>query len=133
MSSCAAAWSIGGGVLLIGVALALAACFASYDHNDPSHNHATSAGAANLLGQPGSFTADYFLQTLGFAACFLPLTLGVWGLFILQRRPLAHWGLRIIGLVACLVFTASWASFVPSTLFDTARRGCRVRCAFHRE
>ncbi len=108
------------GVALIAVALALATCFITYNHNDPSHNHATAAAATNLLGAAGSYTADLFLSTLGLAAALLPLTIGVWGFFILQRRMLSRWWLRIIALMLCVILTATWASFVPITTFDTA-------------
>ena len=101
-----------GGVALMLVALAMTLCFVSYNHDDPSFNHATNAHAGNLLGITGSYTADLFITSLGYASAILPLAIGVWGLFILQRRILARWWLRVIGLLLCLISISILLSFL---------------------
>jgi S-DNA-T family DNA segregation ATPase FtsK/SpoIIIE len=110
----------GGALMMIAIAAALLVAFASYDHADPSRNHATSRPASNLLGTTGSYTADFLLSTLGFAAGLLPATLAIWGALILIRRPLARWWLRVIALMASLVLTATLVSYIPSGLFYSA-------------
>ena len=109
-----------GGLLLLLLALGLGVAMASYDHRDPSRNHATSAQPGNLLGLPGAYVADTFLSSLGFAAALFPLAFGVWSVLILRRRSLRPWWLRIIALLLCVVLTALTFGFIPMDGFDTA-------------
>ncbi len=124
-----------GGVALILAALVLAACFVSYNHRDPSANHATDSPPSNFLGVPGAYTADLFLVSLGLAAPLLPFALGVWGLFILQRRLLSRWWLRILALLLCLLSLSLLLSFLPLPLFGTAggSAGFMLRTLFDHE
>ena len=109
-----------GALALIAIALALALALASYDHADPSHNTATGRLASNLLGNAGSYTADFLLSGFGFVAGLLPVTFAVWGAFILIRRPLRHWALRVLALLVCLISGSLLFSFVPFDLFNSA-------------
>ena len=106
-------------LLLIALALTVAAALLTYDRRDPSHNHAIEGPAHNALSLPGAWVADLLLTTLGVAAGWLVLAIGTWGLLILLRRPLHHWWLRIIGLLAGTLLSAIWLSFLPATVFDT--------------
>ncbi len=107
------------GLVLIATAILYAAALLTYDHRDPSHNHAVAGTPHNALRTPGAWVADIFLTTLGLAAFWLVALLGLWGLFILLRRPLRHWWLRVIGLLVGIVISAIWLSFFPATVFDT--------------
>ena len=125
-----------GGIVTAAVGLSLTACLASYHAKDPSLNTtATTAKAAattakkaatvtdsipveNLLGLPGAYTADLLLQTLGLAAYVIGLSFMVWGVRILQRKPVGNLGRRfaltllaaLIGAIACARIPAfdSW-------------------------
>ncbi len=55
-----------GFVFLVGTFL-LAALLATYNHNDPSWNHAVDASATNLLGPVGAALADILVQSFGAA------------------------------------------------------------------
>jgi len=56
--------------LLAGVAFALAA-LGTWNVDDPSFSHATSAPVRNLLGTGGAVTADLLMQLIGLASIAL--------------------------------------------------------------
>ena len=56
-----------GALCLIALAVVLAISFATYNHADPSFDHATRSDPTNLAGRPGAYAADLFLFTLGLA------------------------------------------------------------------
>ena len=109
-----------GALGLIGLALMLAVSLVTYDHGDPSYDHATRVDPANLMGRPGSYIADLLLITLGFAASLIPVTFAAWGIFLLIRRPLKRWWLRVVALLLCLIAASTLLAIVPFALFDTA-------------
>ncbi|MGF1606271.1 MAG: DNA translocase FtsK 4TM domain-containing protein [Rhodothalassiaceae bacterium] len=78
------AWR-GLGLISLAIGLLLAAALISYDRLDPSFTTATDQAVRNWLGAPGAWTADFLLQTLGFAT------------FALVPPPLA-WALRLVRL-----------------------------------
>jgi S-DNA-T family DNA segregation ATPase FtsK/SpoIIIE len=108
------------GIALVIIALACLTALITYDQRDPSLNHATGEAPRNALGKPGAYGAAVMLESLGYAAAIPPLVLIVWGLFIFRRRHLRRWWLRVIALLVGTLLTAIWASFIPSTLFDSA-------------
>ncbi len=65
------------GVLLLLLALGVLLCLVSYSPGDPSANVATSEPLANnWMGLPGSYTADFILQSLGLTGFLVPAWLG---------------------------------------------------------
>ncbi len=97
----------GMGLVVILMGLALLISFLSYDSRDPSWSTAVPADKAmarNLLGTPGAYTADLFLQSLGYAAYLLPLFLLGWGWRVVRHRPVHNLALRVpLALLAVLV------------------------------
>jgi S-DNA-T family DNA segregation ATPase FtsK/SpoIIIE len=76
----------------IACSISLAIALVSYHASDPSLNHATAGLARNLLGRPGAYVADLFLQSLGFASVILVAAPAVWGgREILHRTPMPLW------------------------------------------
>ena len=53
---------------LLVAAMLLALALATYDHADPSWNHAADRAVTNALGLDGARIADALLQGLGLAA-----------------------------------------------------------------
>ena len=76
----------GAGVLLVFASLLLAVALASFDHNDPSPNHATDAPVTNIAGPVGAAVADLLLQAVGLAAILLPAILLAWAFRLLLNR-----------------------------------------------
>src|SRR5260370_36530894 len=62
----------GAGVLLVFGSLLLAVALASFDHNDPSPNHAIDGPVTNIAGPMGAAVADLLLQAGGLSAPLLP-------------------------------------------------------------
>jgi S-DNA-T family DNA segregation ATPase FtsK/SpoIIIE len=103
---------LGGGLLsLLGLAVLLA--LASYDPIDPSFNHAVDAHARNLAGIPGAYGADLLLQTLGFAATLIGITLALWGWRLAAHRGLHHPLLRVVLLAPTLLLAAIGFAALP--------------------
>ena len=101
---------------LQGLALALVCAFlvlalVSYRTADPSFN--TAAGAAqphNLGGMVGAYAADLLFQSLGYAAWFLPLALGVCAARYVVLRPLTRPGWVAVGYTLLCLATAGLLS-----------------------
>ncbi len=97
----------GVGLIIILMGLALLVSFLSYDSRDPSWSTAVPADKAmarNLLGTPGAYTSDLFLQSLGYAAYLLPLFLLGWGWRVFRHRPVHNLALRVpLALAAVLL------------------------------
>ncbi len=96
--------AVQGAGLLVGiVALALALALLSFDANDPSYNHATTGGVANLMGRAGAYGADILFSWIGFAVVVPVLVLAAWAWRLMAHQHLARpW----FGLVALPFATA---------------------------
>ncbi|MHA1598407.1 MAG: DNA translocase FtsK [Alphaproteobacteria bacterium] len=95
--------SEGVGVVLCAAAAFLLISLFSYSPGDPSLNSAAGDATRNLLGLPGSITADLFLQTIGLAGLLPAVVLGVWGAQILRKRPPRYVWLRLCLMLVCLM------------------------------
>jgi S-DNA-T family DNA segregation ATPase FtsK/SpoIIIE len=107
-----------GGLGQIALAVAVIGALATYYAGDPSWNMALppawSRHTRNLLGLPGAYFSDIFIQTLGLASYLLPLAIAAWGARLLrhrQRVPL--WRRLIILFPALLVSSATLALLKP--------------------
>ncbi|MEZ0225506.1 MAG: DNA translocase FtsK [Alphaproteobacteria bacterium] len=99
----------GAGFFAAGVTLM--AALGTYNAKDPSLNTAASVDTIhNILGRPGSYTADLLLQTLGLGAALFGIAAATWGYRILRRKPLPPLSLRIpLLLVAVLTGAIAFA------------------------
>ncbi|MFM9941317.1 MAG: DNA translocase FtsK [Hyphomicrobiaceae bacterium] len=99
------------GLLLLLSAVVLWLSLATWSAQDPSLTHATSGLTRNWLGPLGAIVADLLLQTLGFAAIFVPLGLALPGLELYQHRRISGLKLRL-GLfpVAILALAGAFGS-----------------------
>jgi S-DNA-T family DNA segregation ATPase FtsK/SpoIIIE len=101
-----------GFVFLVGTFL-LAALLATYNHHDPSWNHAIDATPTNLLGRTGAELADLLVQSFGAAALLLPLVSLDWSARLLAGRWLERFWLRILLTPSILVAAALALAIVP--------------------
>ena len=80
---------------LIALAALLGLSLASFEAHDPSFSVATSAPSNNLLGLPGSYTADLVLHAIGVAAGLAILLALAWGWALISHRGLSRRPLRL--------------------------------------
>ena len=92
------------GLALLVVAALLALALVTYNSGDPSMNVATDRPAANLLGVPGAWTADFLLQVIGLASLLIIFVLVAWGVRLLRGLHLGAFGWRLLLFPAALVF-----------------------------
>jgi S-DNA-T family DNA segregation ATPase FtsK/SpoIIIE len=106
------------GLAQIALAVALTLALATFHAEDPSWDSALPARfahrAANVMGLPGSYFADLFIQTLGLAAYLMPAALATWGARMLGHFPrLPLWRRVVVLLPALLVASAVLAPLPP--------------------
>jgi S-DNA-T family DNA segregation ATPase FtsK/SpoIIIE len=87
---------------------------ASYNHGDPSWNHAATGIPTNILGPAGAYGADILIQGFGLAAALLPLTMLAWAFRLLLNRGLALLWLRLLLLPPTLVTAATALAVIPA-------------------
>ncbi len=92
------------GLLLLIAAGLLAVVLVTYNSGDPSMNVATDRPAANLLGVPGAWIADFLLQVIGLASLLILGVLVAWGVRLLRGLHLGSFGWRLLLFPAALVF-----------------------------
>src|SRR6185312_7932484 len=89
----------------------LATLLATYNHNDPSWNHAVDAMPTNLLGKSGADLADLLVQSFGAASLLLPIVLLDWSVRLITGRWLRRFWLRVL-LTPSILAAASLAGLI---------------------
>jgi S-DNA-T family DNA segregation ATPase FtsK/SpoIIIE len=102
------------GFLLLAASVLLALALASYDHGDPSWNHAIDGAPRNALGPSGAVLSDLLLQGLGIAASLIPIILLYWSVRLLLGRGLAWFWLRLLLMPAALCFATLALAPIPA-------------------
>ncbi len=106
------------GLAQIAAAAALAAALVTFYAGDPSWDSAQPRPFAhpthNIMGLPGSYFADLFIQTLGFASYLLPAAITVWGVHVLLHRTLAPLWRRLLILFPALFLAAGVLAIPPA-------------------
>jgi DNA segregation ATPase FtsK/SpoIIIE, S-DNA-T family len=102
------------GIVLFLAALLLAVALASYDHDDPSWNHAVDAPINNWVGPYGANIADVLCQSLGAAPLILPLVLFAWSFRLLLNRGVGALWLRLALLPVAVVLAATALALIPA-------------------
>ncbi|WP_350335721.1 FtsK/SpoIIIE family DNA translocase [Coralliovum pocilloporae] len=106
------------GLLIIGLAAALAASLATWSISDESLSNATSAPISNALGYPGAVIADLMMQLFGLASLTVVFAAVLTGWRMLSGfvpdHTLRRTGVLILSIllasaaVACLPLTQNW-------------------------
>ena len=91
------------GLLLAGIATALAISLATYYPGDPSINQVGDAPAQNALGLFGATLADLSKQTIGWMGVLLIASLFGWSWRLLLKDESVRWAWRVVALLAALV------------------------------
>jgi DNA segregation ATPase FtsK/SpoIIIE, S-DNA-T family len=101
------------GIALFFAALLLTIGLASYDHEDPSWNHAVDAPVHNWVGPYGANTADVLYQSFGVAPLILPIVLFAWAFRLLLNRGIGALWLRLALLPLATVLGAVALALIP--------------------
>ena len=105
----------GAGLCFLVCGLCFLAALASYSHADPSLNTAAGAQSVrNVLGMPGAYMADLFLQTLGLAGTIPGIVLVIWGASVLKRRPVAPVLTRVAAMLPAMLLAAAALALVSA-------------------
>jgi len=91
----------------------LATLLATYNHNDPSWNHAVDAMPTNLLGKSGADLADLLVQSFGAASLLLPIVLLDWSVRLITGRWLRRFWLRVLLTPSILAAASLALAIVP--------------------
>ena len=84
------------GILLAIISIVLAGSLLTYNSLDPSLNAATGSAPSNFFGTIGALLSDFLLQSIGLAACILPLILLGWSWRICTHRGIRFLWVRMI-------------------------------------
>jgi S-DNA-T family DNA segregation ATPase FtsK/SpoIIIE len=99
------------GLAHLAVAAVLVAALVTFSATDPSWDAALPPRWAhhtrNVMGLPGSYFADIFIQTLGLAAYLLPAGIAVWGARLLRHREAPPLWRRLAFLLPGMLFAAA--------------------------
>lgn len=101
------------GAILFIISIALIISIISYQPSDPSLNSSTDSSAKNLLGLPGSYTADLMLQVFGIASLLPSLIFCAWGWRLMNKKGVYFIWLRSLALVSGVIFAAITVSVIP--------------------
>ena len=102
------------GILLAIVSIILAGSLLTYNSLDPSLNAATGLAPSNFFGTIGAWLSDLLLQSIGLAACILPLILLGWSWQISTHRGIRFLWVRMI-FFPIAVFAAAISLAGPET------------------
>ena len=102
------------GLVFLFAGLFVTLALVSYHPQDPSWNSvAGSAHAHNLTGLAGSYTADLFLQGLGFGAFAIPLLLWMLAWKWIRSEEIKGATIKLLGAVLLFVSVSTALSIGP--------------------
>ena len=105
------------GFLILSTGLVLLLSLVSYHAQDPSWDTASGARPLNLIGYPGAYLADAFLQFFGAVAFLFPLLLFLLSWKWIRSEELVAPFIKIIGSVLLLLSLSATLSFLPFHIF----------------
>jgi S-DNA-T family DNA segregation ATPase FtsK/SpoIIIE len=121
------------GLLLFSAGLVTLLSLVSYHAQDPSWDTASDVRPLNLIGYPGAFLADIFVQLFGAAAMLLPLMAFLLSWKWLRSEPLEAGGVKVVGSGLFTLSVCTLLSFLPLRIFGgTASVGGAIGVALAR-
>ena len=105
------------GFLLLSAGLVTLLSLVSYHAQDPSWDTASGARPLNLIGYPGAYLADVFLQTFGLAAMLFPLLAFLLSWKWIRSEALTAGGVKVFGAVLLTLSACTTFSFIPFHIF----------------
>ena len=112
------------GFLLLSAGLVLLLSLVSYHAQDPSWDTASESHPLNLVGFPGAYLADVFLQTFGTVSFLFALLLFLLSWKWIRSEPVLAGGTKIVGSILLTLSASAALSFLPFRAFGgTVRLG----------
>ena len=105
------------GFLMLSAGLVILLSLVSYHTQDPSLNTAASGRPLNLVGYPGAWISDLFLQFFGAAAFLFPLLLFLLSWKWIRSDEIAAIGIKMAGSILLLLALSAGFSIAPLHLF----------------
>ncbi len=105
------------GFLLLSAGLVTLLSLVSYHAQDPSWDTASDARPLNLIGYPGAYLADLFLQLFGAAALLFPLLVFLLSWKWIRSEALEAGGTKVVGSVLLTLSTCTLFSYLPFRIF----------------
>ena len=110
------------GLLLLSLGLVMLLSLVSYHTQDPSWNTAAETRPLNLVGYPGSYLSDLFLQVFGAAALLFPLLIFALAWRWIRSEDIEAGLAKVLGAVLLTLGACAGLSFVPVRIFGGAIR-----------
>jgi len=110
------------GFVILSTGLVLLLSLVSYHAQDPSWDTAAQSRPLNLVGFPGAYLADVFLQTFGAVAFLFALLLFLLSWRWIRSEPVAAGGSKIVGAVLLTLSAAAALSFLPFRIYGSTVR-----------
>jgi DNA segregation ATPase FtsK/SpoIIIE, S-DNA-T family len=112
------------GFVLLSAGLVLLLSLVSYHAQDPSWDTAAESHPLNLVGFPGAYLADVFLQTFGAVSFLFALLLFLLSWKWIRSEQVVAGGTKIVGSILLTLSAAAALSFLPFHAFGgTVRLG----------
>jgi S-DNA-T family DNA segregation ATPase FtsK/SpoIIIE len=112
------------GFVLMSAGLVLLLSLVSYHAQDPSWDTAAESHPLNLVGFPGAYLADVFLQVFGVVSFLFALLLFLLSWKWIRSEAVVAGGTKIVGSVLLTLSAAASLSFLPFRAFGgTVRLG----------
>jgi S-DNA-T family DNA segregation ATPase FtsK/SpoIIIE len=105
------------GFLMLSTGLVVLLSLVSYHTQDPSLNTAASSRPLNLVGYPGAWIGDLFLQAFGAAAFLFPLLSFLLAWKWIRSDEIAAGGVKLVGSILLTLALSAGFSFAPLHLF----------------
>ena len=99
--------------MLAALAAVLMIAVSTYHPGDPSFNSAVGGPARNLIGVPGAWVADFFMQTIGQTSWLMGLVLAAWAWRMGSHQGLGRAWIRLTMLPGTLLFGAVAFATLP--------------------
>jgi len=106
------------GFLLLAVGLVMLLSLISYHAFDPSLDTASAARPLNLVGYPGSYTADFCFQLFGAAGFLFPLFIFLLAWRWIRSEAIEAGAVKLAGTLTLALSACAMLSFVPLRLFS---------------
>jgi len=110
------------GLLFLSLGLVMLLSLVSYHTQDPSWNTAAETRPLNLVGYPGSYLSDLFLQVFGAAALLFPILTFALSWRWIRSEAIEAGAAKVLGAVLLTLGACAGLSFMPLRIFGGAIR-----------
>ena len=110
------------GFLLLSLGLVILLSLVSYHTQDPSWDTASESQPLNLVGYPGSYSADLLFQAFGATAFLFPLLLFLLAWKWIRSDGVEAGWVKMIGAAILTLGSSAGLAFLPCRMFGGAIR-----------